>query len=92
MSLKDLIEVCCSVILLCTSIFVGVFGIIYLFDHVPTKCWVDGQLVFDGRSACIDIVSSGAATKVIIRRGLFCVVPDEYYVSKDVKLEGVKSK
>lgn len=59
-------------------------------ENVPTTCYVDGQMVYQGSSAGITVESSGYATKVMIKGGFLYFFPKAYYVSKDVRLEGVK--
>jgi len=84
-----------TVILVC--ILVG-FGIAILiqgsnvlfFDNVPVKCFVNDKLVYDGKSAGINIDTSGANTTVCVKGGFLYFFPQKYYVSPNVKLEGVK--
>lgn len=72
------------------SFVIGVSAIDYWVDNIPTKCWVEGKLVFDGRSACVNVKTSGASTTVVVKTGFLCMFPAEYYVSNDVKLVGSK--
>ena len=83
--------------LLIVGAIVGILIVEFLdfeYNHVqnvPVKCWVDDKLVFDGRSACIDVGSSGANTNVMVKGGWYCQFPIAHYVSKNVKLEGSKT-
>lgn len=83
-------KVSICVILIFCGLVSGIRGLVYCFDSVPAKCFVDGNLVFDGISACIDVKSTGATTRVDISSGFLCMFPNKYYVSKNVKLEGKK--
>lgn len=56
--------------------------------HVPVRVFVDGREVYHGITACIDVDSTGATTKVSIRRGRLCWWPAANYVSRDVHVEG----
>ena len=69
--------------------FVKIIDIKYI-QNVPTKCWVDGKLIYDGISAGINVLSTGRTTKVDIKGGFLYLFPKEFYVSDDVKLEGFK--
>lgn len=62
----------------------------YCVDNVPVTCFVDGVEVFDGRSACIDVNSSGANTTITVNGGPLCLFPKAYYVSNNVVLHGRK--
>jgi hypothetical protein len=90
----EIVKVIVGIIVLSAIIIVGGCGLIvavhYWLDNVPTVCRVDGVEVFVGRSACINVKSSGASTTVAIGRGPFCMLPGAYYVSNDVVLVGVK--
>lgn len=60
------------------------------YQNIPTKCWVNGRLVYSGSSAGIDISSSGAATTVMVRGGFLYLWPMGNYVSSSVTMEGTK--
>lgn len=67
-----------------------IISISYHVNNVPIKCWVDDKLIYDGRSACIDVQSGGRTTIVNIKGGWYCQFPKAHYVSDNVKLEGSK--
>lgn len=87
--LDELVILFGAIAVACAFAF-SLIALCYHIDNVPVRCFVDDKLVFDGRSACIDVESSGSTTKVSISGGLMCIWPKEYYVSNNVRLEGVK--
>ena len=54
----------------------------------PVKCWINNKLIYEGKAACISTHSEGANTSVQINGGFMCLFPQQYYVAKDIRLEG----
>ena len=80
-----------GMIVLCVLIiFSFQFYIVRFVENVPVKCWVDKKLVYEGISAGVEIDSGGITTTVKINGGFLYFFPQKYYVSNDVKLEGIK--
>lgn len=75
-------------------IVISVCGIKYVintyFDNVPTKCFVNNKLVYDGPSCGIHVESSGNTTTVGTHTGFLYMFPKKYYVSNNVVLNGEK--
>lgn len=68
------------------AVILGLETIHYVVESVPVRCKVDGNLVYEGRSACINVTSSGASTTVSVKGGFLCLFPKQYFVSKNVEL------
>ena len=95
MSMSDLIIIFLIVITGTWGIIAG--GIIFLqwasvtfFNNVPSKVYVDGNLVYEGISAGFDVTSGGYTTTVTIKGGFLYFFPQKVYTSKDVTVEGEK--
>lgn len=67
----------------------GIIAIHYHVNNVHLKVFVEERLVYDGRSACVDVSSAGYATSVGIYGGWYCSFPKEKYTAKDVRVETV---
>lgn len=59
--------------------------LIYIAISPLVVCYVNDELVYQGRSACLDIETAGAATKVSVK-GFLCVLPKAKYVSNNVRV------
>ena len=59
-------------------------------DNVPVVCTVNGKIVYKGISARLEVRSAGMATKVRIKEGFLLLFTKAYYVSDNVKIEGIK--
>ena len=81
-------------VLLCIALLVVGFQAVNVtcFENVPVKCYVDGNLVYDGISAGINVLSTGRTTRVDIKGGFLYFFPKAFYVSNNVKLEGIKGR
>ena len=77
---------------LIAGIIFCVQGIHVLVDNVPVEVRVNGDLVYKGRSAGVEVASSGANTTVAVFGGFLYMFPRAYYVSNDVELIGVKKE
>lgn len=76
-------------ILFLGSFFLGLQAYdLNIANSFEVKCWVDEKLVYEGKAACIGTHSEGASTSVQINGGFMCFIPQEHYVSKNVRLEG----
>lgn len=51
----------------------------------PIEIKVDNKIVYSGSAACVDVISSGATTRVDIDGGFLCLFPIKYYVSNNVQ-------
>jgi hypothetical protein len=88
---KELLLFVAASILFCVLTAFMLRGIdVVFFENVPTKCYVENKLVYDGVSAGLSVSSIGYTTKVIIKCGFLYMFPKKYYVSKDVKVVGEK--
>lgn len=63
---------------------------IHFFDAVPCEVYVDNELVYRGISAGININTGGANTTVAVYGGFLYLFLQKYYVSSNVKVEGIK--
>lgn len=81
--MKDLLLVLAIVF----SFIWGIAALRYRIDQVPVRVYVEDKLVYSGRSACVDVKSTGATTRVDVLGGPYCLLPKAYYVSQDVRLE-----
>lgn len=71
-------------------LFWAIIAINYNVQNVHLKVFVEEKMVYDGRSACVDVASAGYATTVNIGGGWYCIFPKEHYTEKDVRVETVK--
>ena len=72
-------------------LFIGVVrGVTIVFDNVPITVTVRGEKVFEGKSYMVDVVSTGDTTKVTIFGGFMWLIPQAYYVGKDIVITGTK--
>ncbi len=71
-----------------------VFGIqscyINVVNTVPVRAYVDGILIYEGKSGCINVSSAGRTTALTVNGGFLCFYPQKEYVSDNVKVEGIK--
>ena len=51
--------------------------------------FVDGNKIYSGSAACVDVKSAGDNTRVDVYGGFLCALPRAYYVSKNVRIENV---
>lgn len=87
-----LFTVLLSVFVVLVTLFTVINGLAYMVNNVPVKVLAGEKIIYQGRSACVDIRTGGAATQVTIKGGLFCMLPKEYYVGNDVKVETMELK
>lgn len=59
-------------------------------NNVSVKAYVEDKLVFTGKLYEIKVDSTGATTKLIINNGFLYMFAENYYVSKNIKVEGNK--
>jgi hypothetical protein len=59
-------------------------------NTVPVKVYIDGNLVYEGKSGCVSVNSAGRTTAVTVEGGFLCMWPIKEYVSDNVHIEGVK--
>lgn len=62
----------------------------YFWNNVPVTIYVNGKTVYKGPSACAQIDSRGNQTQLKILKMPYCFFPKAYYVSENIKVEGVK--
>lgn len=86
---EKLIIVICFVIVIGTMI-IAVRYIDIFIDNVPIVVTVDNKIVFEGKSYLCMVESTGDTTKVTIHNGFLGLLPKAYYVSDNVKVEGMK--
>ena len=81
------------VVIVGSILLAGVIGICtippYLIGKVPLKVYVDDKVVYTGRSACVDVQTAGAITRVDVSDSFLCLLPTAYYVSNNVKIENL---
>jgi len=69
---------------------INYYAQIKITNNVPVVCTVNGKIVYKGISARLEVKSAGMATKVRIKEGFLLLFTKAYYVSDDVKIEGIK--
>jgi hypothetical protein len=79
-----------ATIIIFSALIFGVRGVEMAVNNVPVKVWVEDKLVFEGPSYCVEVSSGGYTTSVKISGGFLSWIPQKYYTSKSVKVEGVK--
>ena len=83
--------------------FSGIFGICVAFFILvaliqgprvllnPTVGIIrQGQVIYTGNNACIDVVSGGDTTKIDINGGFLCMFPKETILGKDIEIVTLK--
>lgn len=93
MDFEDIKGFLSLVLFLGAIIFFLLWIVLFIFwniENVPLKVSVDDKLIYEGRSACVDVSSSGNTTNVTISGGWYCLFPKEKYTSKNVKVETMK--
>lgn len=81
------------------GIIIGITLIIFGFrscdinvvNVVPIKAYVDNKLVYEGKSGCLSVASTGRTTALTVNGGFLCLYPQKEYVSDNVHIEGVKT-
>lgn len=63
---------------------------LYSIHNIHLNVFVEEKLVYDGRSACVEVSSGGATTQIDINGGWYCLFPKEHYTSKNVRVETIK--
>lgn len=62
----------------------------YLYQNVPMVVKQNGKVIYEGRSKCVNVISSGDTTRVDVKGGFLCLFPKAYYVGKDIEAIGSK--
>ena len=61
---------------------------ITFFNSIPTKIYINENLVFEGINGCLDIISGGDTTTIKTYKGFLCFFPDKIYTDEEIKVIG----
>jgi hypothetical protein len=71
-------------------IIVIVSAINYSIQDVPMVVKQNKKIIYEGRSACVNVISTGDTTRVDVKGGFLCLFPKAYYVGKNIEAIGIK--